>query len=1291
MSFVGTDRFKVIRLLGSGSMGTVYLVFDRQLGMEVALKLLDLWDGMDLYRFKGEFRALADIKHPNLATLHELIGEGPLWFFTMEYVAGVPFDHFLLGAAPASHVPVASVSKSVDTQRTTKPGRATSSPQPDRPRPEWARRDAEPVLTRATPRAQPDRRRLHMTLRQLCAGVHAMHRAGCIHRDLKPSNVLVTPEGRVVVLDFGLARPAGTRSFGGDGLTGTPAFMAPEQAKGVLSQPAADWYSVGAMLYEVLTGRLPHQGDMMEILLKKQSEEPPAPIAVDPLADPELSRLCVQLLRRDPAQRPGGAEILAQFDAGATPPPLSEAETGTIRAGAPLFIGRTEEMRALRRGYGSACDGNLALVLVQGASGIGKTALVERFLDQITAAEPFRRPLILRGRCHERETLPFKAFDSIVDALSSRLAGLGAAELAQVLPVGVAYLSEIFPVLCRLERLEHAHDWLPKIHDANELRNRAFSGFHELLKRLAQRQPVVAFIDDLQWADRDSFVLLQALLRNASVPGLMLVATCRPVSPDDALAAVLSEIEAHPTVMRVQIGPLSPEAVSALVDRQADLGELDQPVKQRLAESVVQEAGGNPLFTLELLRYLYDVVLPRDGSVAFSAGNAVSLDALILERLRTLPAQSQRLLEVIAVAGDPLPQKALADAAGVPLGCEDWERGISALAQARLIRRAGGQGSDLVEPYHDRIGEAVLSSLDEATLRQLRTGIAHAIEKWGRERTDMLSRYWLEADDHERAKYYAREAAIQARTKLAFDRAAQLYQTAAALESDHGPRRELLHALGDCQACNGMPSLAAEAYQQAAALSGPELALRLHHLAAEQLLRGGHIVRGLEIVGEVLDQAGLHLARGPRRALWAVTWRLLWLRVRGIKFEERPPASIPAEQAHLLDVLWSVNIGLGVVDTLRADDFLLRFVLLALKAGDIRRVAQGLAVLAGQLAALGSSHQRWAARLAAQSEVLARRSSDAATIGLARMSKALVRYFAGEWDAVATELIAIEQYLLTHCLNVSWELATTRSFACFSLRLSGRLRELAECFDRYTADADRTGDRYLATNLRTYQSMVWLIRDDPERAAREIEGVLDPWPRDLYHVQHFFHLYARCEQALYRERPEQARDALAAEQPRLVGSALLKINGIRIEHDWISGRVALAVAERLPVEERAPHLRRARRHARSLARAVHQTGVAMGALLEAGSCWLEPSPSRALAVVALERAVATAEAAGAPLLAEAGRRWLGELHGNPAGENLRESSQRWMTDRGVKDPDRFAHLIAPGFACPQPGCDAVSL
>src|SRR5512139_2570621 len=96
MLFTGTSRFKPIRLIGTGGMGSVYLVHDQQLDTKVALKTLDFASGMELYRFKREFRSLADLRHENLVTLYELVSEGTLWFFTMEYVAGVPFDRYLL-------------------------------------------------------------------------------------------------------------------------------------------------------------------------------------------------------------------------------------------------------------------------------------------------------------------------------------------------------------------------------------------------------------------------------------------------------------------------------------------------------------------------------------------------------------------------------------------------------------------------------------------------------------------------------------------------------------------------------------------------------------------------------------------------------------------------------------------------------------------------------------------------------------------------------------------------------------------------------------------------------------------------------------------------------------------------------------------------------------------------------------------------------------------------------------------------------------------------------------------
>jgi hypothetical protein len=352
---------------------------------------------------------------------------------------------------------------------------------------------------------------------------------------------------------------------------------------------------------------------------------------------------------------------------------------------------------------------------------------------------------------------------------------------------------------------------------------------------------------------------------------------------------------------------------------------------------------------------------------------------------------------------------------------------------------------------------------------------------------------------------------------------------------------------------------------------------------------------------------------------------------------------------------------------------------LALKKGDIRRVSQGLAILGGQVAALGAGYSGWAMHLVSEAEVLARRSSNPASIGLARMSKAIARYFFGEVGDAASELLAVEQYFLSHCHGTSWELATTRSFACFSLRLAGRLRELCDRFDRDTADADRTGDRYLATNLRTYTSIVWLIRDNVARARKDIEGCLDSWPKDMHQIQHYFELNARCEQAIYAEEPEIALKAIAAETPRLRRSGLLKVEGLRVDYLWISSRALLAAAESIEESKRLPYLRQARAHARRLCKGRIRVAKAIGTALTAAISNLTPGADRGQVLALLERAVATAEATGSMLLAESARRWLGEIMGGRRGEEICARSNGWMADQGVQNPARLAHVIAPGF------------
>src|ERR1700722_796589 len=189
----GTDRYRVVRRIGEGAMGVVYEAFDRERGQTLALKTLPRFDAAALYRFKQEFRTVADVHHVNLVRLHELVAtESGLVFFAMELVRGVDFLTYLRGGV-------------VSRKPSTDP--STSGP-------------------------PADIQRLRPVMRQLAEAVQAVHAAGKLHRDIKPSNVLVTADGRVVLLDFGVATELAhdKRSLEDAGMVGTVSYMAPEQA-----------------------------------------------------------------------------------------------------------------------------------------------------------------------------------------------------------------------------------------------------------------------------------------------------------------------------------------------------------------------------------------------------------------------------------------------------------------------------------------------------------------------------------------------------------------------------------------------------------------------------------------------------------------------------------------------------------------------------------------------------------------------------------------------------------------------------------------------------------------------------------------------------------------------------------------------------------------------------------------------------------------------------------------------------------------------------------------------------
>ena len=276
--------YDILAELGHGGMGVVYRAFDEKRGVAVALKTVKRADSTAILRFKQEFRALADVSHPNLVALHELTADGPSWFFTMEFVEGVDFLSFVRsGTDRPAPVPETNEDLGPPSPSLTGVGRSAKD----------AIGDTEPVdpkRVRGVPASNligdsslspAVLARLRIALRQLAEGVAALHEAGKLHRDLKSSNVLVTRQGRLVILDFGLAAelgPSGLHQSLVPYVLGTSSYMAPEQAAGQPVSPASDWYSLGSMLYEVLTGHPPFLGRPHDVLMDKQRFEAARPM-----------------------------------------------------------------------------------------------------------------------------------------------------------------------------------------------------------------------------------------------------------------------------------------------------------------------------------------------------------------------------------------------------------------------------------------------------------------------------------------------------------------------------------------------------------------------------------------------------------------------------------------------------------------------------------------------------------------------------------------------------------------------------------------------------------------------------------------------------------------------------------------------------------------------------------------------------------------------------------------------------------------------------------------------------
>jgi hypothetical protein len=1076
------SRFAVVRELGAGGMGKVYEAVDRELACNVALKVLHEDDSEAIEKLKHEFRVAADVRHENLVRLGELFEHEHHWCFSMELVDGVDLISYVL----------------------KRPKVVTSAELPTAPRGLRVEdTSAERRWDGETPNVLNfDETKLRDALGQLAAGLAALHAAGIVHRDIKPSNIRVRPDGRVVLLDLGLAS-AEVDLDDATLLAGTVHYMAPEQTQSGIVGTAADMYAVGAVLYEALVGRPPFIGPAALVIAEKTTTDVIAPGLLFPEVPRDLDDLCVALLARDPARRPMASEVVSRLRA-ASARPLPTAAPRATRA----FIGRDHELQALMRAVDRARDAP-AVRVVTGASGIGKTRLLARFSQVSREVGMF----VCLGRCRVREHVRLNAWEALLDGLTRHLSALPRVESTALLPPDAETISRLFPIFTRVLPVTSTSS-LP----AAELERRALAALRELLHRLAARTTIVIVIDDVQWATPESLALF-ARLFEASAPPLALVLGLRTNDTSTGELATWLErlVELDVDLSMMALGPLDAGDARAL----AHLLVAD---KHR-AEKIATEAAGHPLF-LELL--------------ATASQGSDALHRTLRRTIKDLAPSLRELLGVLAASGVPLRLDVLGAALGRdPFVLVDDLRG---LLQQRLVNVSGLGRTDHAEPFHAQIAEAVLALTSSEALRADHIRIANALDEMPIFEPERRALHWAWAGEAPRAIAETLELVESARHALAYSRAADVCEAVLRLDLTNDQRLAIQRAYAEALTGSGHARRAAAAYRDAAQHATGDDRLDFERRAAENFLRSGALVDGMAMLARVIEQLGYDPSPSPTATIAQLLVERGLLRLRGLAPRKCP---VDAALAARSDACYSLSTGLAMTDAISGAVFQARSTRFALDCGDPARAARALAIEACFVAAWGSKTKPRASKIIDAASALAREVNEPLVLGLVENARGICELQWGDFHAAIRHCDLALDVIRQHCAGVVWEERTGEVFAMWALAWRGDWGEVGRRCEALRLAGDATGDRYASMHAAIGVAVCGdLGADAPDTARARLAEQMKDWPRTAYDLPQVRELVGLATIALYEGNGRAARDLLLSQWRALDKSRLLGLEPV---------------------------------------------------------------------------------------------------------------------------------------------------
>ena len=670
------NKYQIQTHLGTGGMGEVYRVLDLEQSQACALKILNtMMDQKAAHRrFHREFQVLNRFQHPRLVRTYTwgFAEERP--YFTMEYLPGktlekVIADHALLGQFRASH--------------------------------------------------------FFALVQQLAEGLAYIHAQGAVHRDLKPSNIMVleTEEGiETTILDMGLAklRHLHSASITQTGAAiGTAEYMSPEQGKGLWVDHRSDLYSLGIILYEMLTGTPPFSGqNPISVIMKHIREIPPSMGEINIAVPDEIQQIVLKLLAKEPVDRFQSAEEVLRALPSEFVLPDDEQRDVPMKVMRPQFIGRESEMKTLRAMLRDVQAGEQRVVLISGESGVGKSRLVEELLGDALIHDF----LCLKGAGQEEGG---QIYGALISAFQ------GTVDLVTELPDSVE--SDKFSVMER---------WL------------------QLLKSLRQKQPIVLCLEDIQWLDELTLEFLQYALRDPEPCPFLLCLTCQGSN----LEPLSEEIEnfihsnAFAKAIRIQLKNLPKKEVAYLAASM--LGERSIPPDA--LQTLFRETGGLPLFVVEAVRTLVNADVVRQNVFGdWQWGEfpetllSDDISEILHRRIATLPAVQQRVLEYACVFLSDFPFELLAT---IWRGDELELLDVLDELIAEGLLTARGEDEDQYRFSQALCRRAIYDRMQNVRRRLLHREIGNALEETedAEDLTEELADHFAAAGEQDKAVKYMR-------------------------------------------------------------------------------------------------------------------------------------------------------------------------------------------------------------------------------------------------------------------------------------------------------------------------------------------------------------------------------------------------------------------------------------------------------------------------------------------------------------------------------------------------------